>query len=115
MRWLRPEYQAPPAVATGPVVTESGLAPEEEPEPESAPAEQAFVPQAAVLRPWPEGLAEQAAAVRAALTELGRPATAEEIGATFTDAPGARIAEWLAALAALGQARADESGRFVAG
>ena len=43
VRWLRPEYQAPSAVATGPVVTESGLAPEEEPEPESAPAEQAFV------------------------------------------------------------------------
>ena len=111
VRWLRPEYQAPPVAATGPVMAEI----EEEPEAKSAPAEQAFVPQAAVLRPWPEGLAEQAAAVRAALTELGRPASAEEVWATFTDAPAARIAEWLAALAALGQARADENGRFVAG
>ncbi len=111
VRWLRPEYQAPSAAAPG-----AAAPPQAAPEPEEeAEAERAPTAPAAALRPWPAGLAEQAAAVRAALTELGRPATAEEVAATFAAAPSARIAEWLAALAALGQARAGEDGRFVAG
>ena len=67
----------------------------------------------AALRTWPEGLAEQAAAVRAALAALGRPVTPEEVAAAFDAAPVARVSEWLAALAALGLARVGEDGRYV--
>ena len=67
----------------------------------------------AALRAWPEGLAEQAAAVRAALAALGRPVTPEEVAAAFDAAPVARVSEWLAALAALGQARTGDDGRYV--
>ena len=67
----------------------------------------------AALRAWPEGLAEQAAAVRGALAALGRPVTAEEVAAAFDAAPVARVSEWLAALAALGQARTGDDGRYV--
>ena len=67
----------------------------------------------AALRAWPEGLAEQAAAVRAALAALGRPVTPDEVAGAFDAAPVARVSEWLAALAALGQARVGDDGRYV--
>ncbi len=107
VRWLRPEYQAPADHES-----RFTTAPFEE---ESPGAEAS--PEARVLRPWPDGLAEQAAAVRAALAALGRPVTPEEVAAAFdaagtSAAPAARVSEWLAALAALGQARAGEDGRY---
>jgi hypothetical protein len=61
----------------------------------------------------PDKLAEQAAAVRAALAVLGQPVTPDEVAAAFDAAPAARVSEWLAALAALGQARVGEDGRCV--
>jgi hypothetical protein len=61
----------------------------------------------------PDELAQQAAAVRAALAELGRPATAEEVAGAFDAAPVALVSEWLAALAALGQARVGDDGTYV--
>ena len=65
-----------------------------------------------------DGLAAQTAAVRAAPAALGRPVTPEEVAATFAGAafdaaPVARVSEWLAALAALGQARVGDDGRCV--
>jgi hypothetical protein len=57
-------------------------------------------------------MAGQAAAVRAALAGFDRPVTAREIAAVFKGASEPRIGEWLATLAALGQARAVEGGRF---
>ena len=66
----------------------------------------------AALRTWPEGLAEQAAAVRAALAELGWPVTPDEVAAAFDAAPAARVSEWLAALAALGQAQLGDDGWY---
>ncbi len=107
VRWLRPEYQAP-ADRTSRFTT----APFEE----EAPGAEA-PPAARPLLPWPDGLAEQAAAVRAALVALGRPVTPEEVAAAFDAAgtgaaPAGRVSEWLAALAALGQARAGEDGRY---
>ncbi len=103
IRWLRPEYQAPAGVAPQP--QQVGLEIEEAEAGESAPA----------LRPWPDGMAEQAAAVRAALaSHAGRPVTPAEIAAAFSGAAVARIAEWLATLVALGQARVADEGRFVA-
>jgi hypothetical protein len=53
--------------------------------------------------------------LRAALAELGRPATAEEVAGAFDAAAAPRAGEWLAALAALGQARVGEDGRYVTG
>ncbi len=102
VRWLRPEYQAPRA---GAVAAEGAEVSEE--------AEIVVAQHAAALRAWPDGLAEQAAAVRAALVGLGRPATPADVAAAFEAAPAARVAEWLSALAALGQARQDDHGRYV--
>jgi hypothetical protein len=112
-RWLRPEYQAPQATRTE--ATESTESSEGEGAEETPPA--AGVPCSRTRREWPEGLAEQAAAVRAALAARGRPGTPEEIatmfaGAAFDAAPVARVGEWLAALGALGQARVGEDGRY---
>lgn len=54
--------------------------------------------------------------MRAALaTHAGRPVAPAEIAAAFAGAAPARIAEWLATLVALGQARRLADGRFVAG
>ncbi len=61
----------------------------------------------------PDKLAEQAAAVRAALAALGQPVTPDEVAAAFDAAPVARVSEWLAALAALGQARVEADGRYL--
>jgi hypothetical protein len=58
-----------------------------------------------------DGLAEQAAAVRAVLAALSRPVTPDEVAAVFDAVPVARASEWLAALAALGQARVGDDGR----
>jgi hypothetical protein len=102
VRWLRPEYQAPQEAGAMQLAAEV-LAGEAE-EGQAAPA---------ALRAWPEGLAEQAAAVRAALAALGRPVTPDEVAAAFEAAPAVRVSEWLAALAALGQARVGDDGRYV--
>jgi hypothetical protein len=51
--------------------------------------------------------------VGAALAARGRPATPDEVAAAFDAAPVARVSEWLAALAALEQARVGEDGRCV--
>ena len=103
IRWLRPEYQAPQAAAPAAAQAEFEIE-------EAEPGETAAV---STLRAWPAGMAEQAAAVRSALTGFGRPATAREVAAAFQGAGEARIGEWLATLVALGQARATEDGRFV--
>jgi len=60
-----------------------------------------------------DGLAAQTAAVRAAPAALGRPVTPDEVAATFDAAPVVRVSEWLAALAALEQARVRDDGRCV--
>ena len=98
VRWLRPEYQSPQQSAVR-AAAPAEVAAEE--------ADSGETP-----RPWPEGLAEQAAAVRAALVALGRPVSAVAVAAAFDGAAVARVAEWLAALAALGQARAQPDGRY---
>ncbi len=102
VRWLRPEYQAPQE-ARAVQLAAAELAGE---------AEEGEGTTLKALRPWPGSLAEQAAAVRAALVELGRPVTPGEVAATFDAAPVTRVSEWLGALAALGQARVGEDGRY---
>ena len=63
---------------------------------------------------WPNSLAEQVQAVRAALQSAPAPATAKEIAARFKPARASAVAELLAALATLGQARPTPDGRFAA-
>jgi hypothetical protein len=60
--------------------------------------------------PWPKTLAEQAQAVRSALAARPKPATAGELCKQFKSAKAERVAELLATLAALGQARWAGSG-----
>jgi hypothetical protein len=102
VRWLRPEYQAP----SGLRITSYEL-PAAHPTPLRQPAAGP-----AISLPWPERLAEQAQAVRAALVALDRPATAEQVAALFVEAPVARVAEVLEMLAGLGQAAMEDDGRF---
>lgn len=67
--------------------------------------------------PWPEALAEQAQAVRAALAARPKPTTAAELAKQFAASKKVktdRIAELLATLAALGQARRVGEERYVA-
>ena len=67
------------------------------------------------LAPWPTRMAEQAQAVRAALTALGGPAFAAQVAAAFASAPPDRVAELLETLVTLGPARAVADGRYAAG
>lgn len=96
VRWLRPAYQDRAA-------TQAGLGVEME--------GGAAIDKAVKRTAWPKKLAEQAQAVREALTALGRPATSAEVARCFTGAKEAAVAELLEALVALGQAR-GVGGRF---
>jgi len=101
MRWLRPAFQHPEATATqatlGTVET-------------TAPAPT----KAAGKLPWPKTLADQAQAVRTALATAPGPTDAAALAAQFKSARVERVAELLATLASLGQARNLRDGRYVA-
>jgi len=64
--------------------------------------------------PWPKTLAEQAQAVRSAIATRPKPTTAGELCKQFKSAKAERVAELLATLAALGQARPVGGERYVA-
>jgi len=98
IRWLRPEYQAPGAVQTAsqPTLLDEAAA-------AIAPAQKL---------PWPQSMAEQAQAVRAALHRLEQPVTAAQLAAAFQSAPKARLTELLDTLASLGQAHRLDGGRY---
>ena len=101
VRWLRPEYQAPADYAIR--NTQYALIQED-----------ALIYEVSLetrpLLPWPSRMAEQAQAVRAALTALGGPASAAQVAAAFDGAPTERVAELLETLVTLGQARGTEGG-----
>lgn len=105
IRWLRPAYQSP----SGLRVTGYEL-----PAAPPTPLREATA-QYLTRLPWPERLAEQAQAVRGALSALEGPATVEQVAAAFVDAPAERVAELLETLASLGQVEVAEDGRFTAG
>ena len=96
IRWLRPEYQAPADHASR--FTQHVLIQEDSPVYEVS-------LETRPLLPWPDRMAEQAQAVRAALVALGGPASAAEVAAAFAAAPTDRVAELLETLVTLGQAR----------
>lgn len=97
IRWLRPDFQAPLVAAAKRVQTELDVT-------ESA---------AGTLRPWPKDTPGQFIALRNALA--GGPATPQSIARQFKGAPrGRKLAEMVATLAALGQARDLGGGRYAA-
>jgi hypothetical protein len=95
IRWLRPEYQAPNYVPV--TSTLAGFV-------EEAPT--------AVRRkqPWPAAIPDQFRVVKDAMRSA-TPQTPQQIAAAFRPAPRTRVAEILATLTALGQAR-ESAGRY---
>jgi hypothetical protein len=63
---------------------------------------------------WPKSFAEQALAVRAALTAFAAPADATTLAKTFKSAKADRISDLLETLASLGQARSLPGEKYVA-
>ncbi|MEO6750144.1 MAG: class I SAM-dependent DNA methyltransferase, partial [Chthoniobacteraceae bacterium] len=102
IRWLRPTFQAPAATTTQTTLATG--------ETETA----APAAKAATKFAWPKSFAEQALAVRTALTTFAAPADAGTLAKTFKSAKTDRIEDLLETLASLGQARALPDGKFVA-
>ena len=98
VRWLRPDYQNPAGHAAA-LATQTELA--------------VGIATASVKTPWPARLPDQIAAVRATLQVMGQ-ATPEQIARHFARARTASVQPLLESLAALGQARMIEGGRFAA-
>jgi hypothetical protein len=97
VRWLRPEFQVPLAAVARTAQGEMDVS-------EIA---------AGRLRPWPKDTPAQFIALRNALA--GGPASPNHIARMFKGAPrGKKLAEMIATLAALGQARDAGGGRFAA-
>jgi len=94
IRWLRPEYQSPNYVPT--TGTLAG-----------------FIEEAPVTRrkqPWPTAIPDQFRVIKEAMRSAS-PQTPQQIASSFRPAPRTRVAEILATLAALGQAR-ESAGRY---
>ena len=102
IRYLRPAFQNPTATAT-----QTTLATGEGEMPSTA-------AKPAAKLAWPKTLAEQAQAVRAALTTFAAPADAAALSKTFKGAKVDRVEDILETLASLGQARTLPEGRYVA-
>jgi hypothetical protein len=106
IRWLRPEFQNPEGTkaatqATLPIETEA------EPVLTAIPGTPEKKP------PWPKSLAEQAQAVRSALSASPAGLTPEQLAKTFLRARIDRVSDLLETLVSLGQARATGDGRYV--
>jgi hypothetical protein len=95
IRWLRPDYQNPAGHTAAGKTAVMDLGPE------------VIITKA----PWPKTLPEQIAAVRTALTDLGT-ATPEQVARQFMRARAGSVQPLLESLAALGQARLVDGGRF---
>jgi len=100
VRWLRPDFQAPGAAA--PVADRLDLG-------EAAPA-----PAGAIILPWPKTLPEQVSAVAQVLAGAGAPLSSRDIARAFAAKRAATVTPVLDALAAIGQARRLEDGRYAA-
>ena len=100
IRYLRPEFQAPGAVAPQVNATlDLGDAP---------------APAPATIIPWPKTMAEQITAVAAILSASPTPQHPREIARTFEGKRAASVTPVLDALTAIGQARRLADGRYAA-
>jgi hypothetical protein len=100
IRWLRPDYQAPEARPLG-TQTAAALETEEE---------KVATPPATGKQTWPKTIPEQVQIVRS-LLEKG-PQTLDAIADHFKRKPSKAVAQVLAALEVLGQARQAEEGMW---
>jgi len=105
VRWLRPEFQHPAGRATQ-TALDTGTAPDTMPIAATSTRRDKL--------PWPKTVPEQARAVRQALAACGGVTTPAELAGTFSRARVRAVEELLQTLAALGQAREVEAGRYVA-
>ena len=96
IRWLRPEYQAPDAIAM-PRTLEGFL--------EEAPTSTVRRKQ-----PWPSAIPDQFRVVKERMRSA-TPQSPQQIASNFRPAPRTRVSEILETLTALGQAR-ESAGRF---
>jgi len=99
IRWLRPEYQNPSGATQQ---TQVDL-------PQTASAAPVGTTQ---KPPWPKTLPEQVAAVRTCLSQQSKPLSAGQLKNCFKNAREPKVAEILAALASIGQAREVAAGCF---
>jgi hypothetical protein len=104
VRWLRPEFQNRDGVTQTMIEADADA--------DEAPVARPTA-KAAKL-PWPKSLAEQAAAVQAALSAAAAPVDEAELAKRFTRGNKERIAELLETLASLGKARELADGRYLA-
>ena len=100
VRWLRPDFQNPAGSKAVAIGRQDEL-------------DMGGTESAGEKAAWPKALPEQIAAVRAALSEIGE-ATPEQVARQFKRARAASVKPLLESLAALGQARLVEGGRFAA-
>jgi len=112
IRWLRPEFQCPESAEVQAEFpsseTRSGTS--------ATPVDPVRDRVPAGRKPaWPKILPDQVRELRAALAAASGPVTAEELARTFTRARTDRVADLLETLAALGQARRMDDGRYLAG
>lgn len=101
IRWLRPSFQASAEAKTKTAMVA-------EPAPNAPIAAKQASP-----NPWPKALAQQAQVVRDALAKLGCAADAKLVASQFKPARTALVADLLATLASLGQARALPNDRYI--
>ena len=100
VRWLRPEFQAPGAVAPVSGTLDLGDAP--------------AGPTGATILPWPKSLPDQVSAVAQLLAGAGAPMSSREVARAFAAKRQATVTPVLDALAAIGQARRLADGRYAA-
>jgi hypothetical protein len=101
IRWLRPEFQAPGAVAPQVNATlDLGDAP--------------VATTTATIIPWPKTMAEQITSVAAILSASPAPQHPRDIARTFEGKRAASVTPVLDALTAIGQARRLADGRYAA-
>ena len=103
IRWLRPSFQNPANTATQTTLVTG--------EAETTP----IVAKSVVKLTWPKSIAEQAQAVRAALSIIAAPTDAATLAKTFKGAKLDRVEDILETLASLGQARTLPGDKYVAG
>jgi len=112
IRWLRPDFQSPEEV-------QGELNVDATPSSRSARSAAGSKRDEGVAstkkQPWPKTLPDQVRELRAALAAASAPVTAEQLARTFTRARTDRVADLLETLAALGQARQMDDGRYLVG
>lgn len=113
--YLRPEYQAPGAHSAARVAEQEDIISIAAAGVEGSiiTRNKAGARELQIKLAWPSTLAEQAQAVRTALSTSSEPATANDLARLFTRAQTPKVAQILETLATLGQARRVAESRYL--